>query len=145
MQFKAKSKLPCYLWTFVKHLTLSLITMSRKKLYHYGIRGCAYKLLKSYLSFRKQFVSVQNHHSSLKAINNGVPQRSILGPLLFLIYVNDIPNSVTCNLRLFADDTCLLVSSPSRTVLENECNKEINKLQICFSARELQINLKNLQ
>ena len=94
-----------------------------QKLYHYGIHGTAYKLLESYLSFRNQFVSVQNHHSSLKPINIGVPQGSILGPLLFLIYVNDIPNSVSCNPRLFADDTCLLVSSPSLTILENECNK----------------------
>ena len=111
-----------------------------QKLHHNGIRGTAYKLLESYLSFRNQFVSVQNHHSSLKPINIGVPQGSILGPLLFLIYVNDIPNSVSCNPRLFADDTCLLVSSPSLTILENECNKEMNKLLIWFRANELQIN-----
>ena len=82
-----------------------------QKLYHYGIRGTAYKRFESYLSFRNQFVSVQNHHSSLKPINIGVPQESILRSFLFLIYVNDIPNSVSCNSRLFADDTCLLVSS----------------------------------
>ena len=111
-----------------------------QKLYHYGIRGTAYKLLESYLSFRNQFVSVQNHHSSLKPINIGVPQGSILGPLLFLVFVNGIPNSVSCNPRLFADDACLLVSSPSLTVLENGCNKEMNKLQTCISANELQMN-----
>ena len=111
-------------------------------LYHYGIRGTAYKLLESYLSFRNQFVSVQNHHSSLKAINIGVPQGSLLGRLLFLVHVNDIPNSVSCNPRLFADDTCLLANSPSLTVLENECNKEMNKLQTWISANELQINLE---
>ena len=76
-----------------------------QKLYHYGIRGIAYKLLESYLSFRNQFASVQNHHSSLKPINVGVPQGSILGPRLFLIYVNDIPNSESCNPRLFANHT----------------------------------------
>ena len=54
--------------------------------------------------------------------------------------VNDIPNSVSCNPRLFAVDTCLLGSSPSLTVLENDCNKKINKLQIWFSANEFQIN-----
>ena len=54
--------------------------------------------------------------------------------------VNDIPNSVSCNPRLFAVGTCFLVSSPSLTVLENECNKKNNKLQIWFSANELQIN-----
>ena len=111
-----------------------------QKLYRYGIRGTAYKLLESYLSFRNQFVSVQNHHYSLKPINMGFPQESMLGLLLFLICVNDIPNAVSCSPRLFADDTCLLVSSPSPTVLENECNKEMHKLQTWISANELQIN-----
>ena len=52
-----------------------------QKLYQYRIRGTAFKLLESYLSFRNQFVSVQNHHSSLKPISIDVPQRSMLGPL----------------------------------------------------------------
>ena len=65
-----------------------------RKLYHYGIRGTAYKLLESYLSFQNQFFSEQNHHSSLKSTNLSVPQGSILWTLLFFIYVNDIPNSV---------------------------------------------------
>ena len=85
---------------------------------------------------------MQNQHSSLKAINIGVFQGSTLRPFLFLMCVNDIPDFVLCNPRLFADNTCLLVSSPSPTVLENECNKKMNKLQIWFSANELQINLE---
>ena len=141
MLFKADSKLPCYLLMDVRK-TFDTVSHNilLQKLYHYGIRGTAYKLLESCLSLRNQFVSVQNHHSSLKPINIGVPQRSILGPRLFLIYVNDIPNSESCNPRLFADHTCLLVSSPSLTILENECNKEMNKLLIWFRANELQIN-----
>ena len=83
---------------------------------------------------------MQNHYFSVKGINIGVPQGSILRPLLFLIYVNNILNSVSCNSRLFADDTCLLVSSPSLTGLENKCNNEMNKLQIWFSANELHMN-----
>ena len=69
-----------------------------QKLYHYGIWGTAYKLLESYLLFGNQFVSVQNHYSSLKPTNNGVPQRSTLGPLLFLTYAKDILNFVSCDL-----------------------------------------------
>ena len=83
---------------------------------------------------------MQNHHSSSKAINIGVPQASRLRPLLFFTYINDIANSVSCNLHVFADDTCLLMSSPSLTGLKNECNKEMNKLQTWISAYELQIN-----
>ena len=75
------------------------------KLYHYGIRGPAHSLIKNYLYRRQQFVTINNASSSYKAINIGVPQGSILGPLLFLIYINDLPNAFHTNPRLFADDT----------------------------------------
>ena len=82
-----------------------------QKLLHYGIRGPAYYLIESYLSNRQQFVSVNNSASSLKSICIGVPQGSILGPLLFLIYVNDLTNAIFCQPRLFADDTCLALNN----------------------------------
>ena len=77
------------------------------KLDYCGIRGTAKDLLQSFLK-RKQFVSVKGCKSTI--VNNyyGVAQCSILGPLLFLIYVNDLPTSITCVPRLFADDTCLV-------------------------------------
>ena len=81
-----------------------------QKLLHYGIRGPAYCLIESYLSNRQQFVSINNSASSLKSISIGVPQGSILGPLLFLIYVNDLTNAAFCQPRLFADDTCLALN-----------------------------------
>ena len=97
-----------------QHTALSLMDIRKafdivshkilQKLYHYGIRGLAHKLLESYLAFRSQFVTVRNCNSSLKSINIGVPQGSILGPLLFLLYINDMPNATSCNPRLFADD-----------------------------------------
>ena len=81
-----------------------------QKLLHYGIRGPAYCLIESYLSNRQQFVSINNSASSLKSISIGVPQGSILGPLLFLVYVNDLTYAAFCQPRLFADDTCLALN-----------------------------------
>ena len=113
------------------------------KLYHYGIRRPAFSLLESYLSYRCQFVSLNNCQSSSKPINIGVPQGSILGLLLFLIYVNDLSNSTSCNLCLFADDTCLVVSNSSFSSLEQRCNAELESLKNWCNANKLQINPKN--
>ena len=79
------------------------------KLRHYGIRGTCLALLKKYLSERKQFVEFNGVKSSQANITTGVPQGSILGPLLFIIYTNDISNA--CDIFksiVYADDTTLM-------------------------------------
>jgi hypothetical protein len=82
------------------------------KLNHYGIRGQALNWFQDYLSNRKQYSIVNGKHSELKNINYGVPQGSVLGPLLFLIYTNDIANCTKeeNKTRLFADDTGIFIS-----------------------------------
>jgi hypothetical protein len=77
------------------------------KLNTYGIRGNVNNWFRSYLANRSQFVDIDGHSSILLNIQCGVPQGSILGPLLYLIYVNDIPNSCNGNILSFADDTTL--------------------------------------
>ena len=78
-----------------------------QKLYHYDICGPAHKLIESYFSSRYQFVSHNSTTSSSKAVDIGVPQGSILDPVLFLIYINNLSNAIISKPRLFADDTCL--------------------------------------
>ena len=77
-----------------------------KKLHHYGVTGIALDWFISYLSNRSQFVKIQDSSSDLLNITCGVPQGSILGPLLFILYMNDIINASTlATFILFADDT----------------------------------------
>ena len=96
--------------------------------------------MESYLSNRQQFVFINDSASSTKPINIGVPQGTILGPLLFLIYVNDLKNATSFHPRLFADDTCLVLDNPSLKELENDCNSELRRLHTWCNANELQIN-----
>ena len=98
-----------------------------KKLYFYGVRGIPHDWFSSYLSNRKQFVNVNDTNSSVKYVSHGVPQGSILGPLLFLIFINDLPNvSPFFKFCIFADDSTLTCKfdnsdeSQMKNKLENE-------------------------
>ena len=77
------------------------------KLETFGINGCLLKWFSSYLSGRQQRVVVNGQGSEWRSINAGVPQGSILGPLLFLIFINDIVDDLSCDPFLYADDTSL--------------------------------------
>ena len=112
---------------------------------HYGIRGIVNNFFGSFLSNRNQYVTINKTNFSLKFIDIEVPQGSILGPLHFLIYINDIPNSVKCTPRLFADDTCLLMGAPSTTILENQLKDDLNNIFNWISANNLTLNLKKSQ
>ena len=99
--------------------------------------------LKSYFSNRLQFVEYNGYVSYRANIMCGVPQGSILGPLFFLLYINDIINTSTIlQLILFADDTNVFVSHKDKDCLTNILNAELNKLSIWFRASRLSLNLK---
>ena len=115
-------------------------TILLKKLSHYGIRGVCYKLFESYLINRQQYAYVNNTISSLQEIKTGVPQGSVLGPILFLLYINDLHNVLLCNPRLFADDTLLLYSSKDLKQLETLCNNELLLVKQWMDANKLKIN-----
>ena len=115
-----------------------------QKLSHYGIRGIVNDWFTSYLVGRKQITEIGPRNKSSKEILlSGVPQGSVLGPLLFLIYVNDICNS--CNelkFYLFADDTNLLYADKNLKSLESKVNNELSKVYTWLTANKLSLNIK---
>ena len=113
------------------------------KLYHYGIRGNALNLIESYLTDRQQCVQINNVTSDLDHIAHGVPQGSILGPLFFLLYINDIANSSeVLKFFLFADDTAIFLSHKDPKKLEEIMNAELIKVSNWLIANKLSLNVK---
>ena len=100
------------------------------KLKAYDIDGNLYKWFESYISNRKQSVFVSNAYSPFDNTNAGVPQGSVLGPLLFLIYVNDIADNLTSLTRLFADDTSLSYSSNNPYTIEDVLNSDLEQISV---------------
>ena len=93
------------------------------KLNHYGIRGVSNDWFKAHLSNHSQYVSINGHDSGLAAINCGVPQGSILGLLLFFLYINDLNQAIKfCKVHRFADDINLLcLGNYQKTEQTSQC------------------------
>ena len=114
-----------------------------EKLSHYGIRGTPLLWFSDYLSNRKQFIKFNDALSDYKTVNCGVPQGSILGPLLIFIYVNDISNCCSLlKLILFADDTSLFFSGKDLNELIRIVNQELSVIVTWFKSNKLSLNLK---
>lgn len=112
----------------------------RKKLRQVGVMGRELEWFVSYLADRQQYVYISGHSSSLLPVRLGVPQGSILGPLLFLIYINDLPGASSLNTKLFADDTALLESDEDMANLELKINIEFRKICAYFRLNKLSLN-----
>ena len=116
------------------------------KLSHYGIRGKALEWFRSYLSNRKQFVSINGSNSDYKDITCGVPQGSLLGPLLFILYINDFQNSSNVlSFILFADDTSVFFSHKNPDTLLNTVNNELKLIHEWICCNKLSLNVQKTQ
>ncbi|CAH2095977.1 unnamed protein product [Euphydryas editha] len=114
------------------------------KLEYYGVNGKALDLIASYLSNRIQHVSINGTNSSGSVLKMGVPQGSILGPFLFLIYINDLPFYVKdiCDIVLFADDTSLIFKVDRKKVNYDDVNSSLSRIQDWFKTNNLVLNAK---
>ena len=113
------------------------------KLSCYGIKNLELKWFESYLFGRKQFVEYDGVTTDYKSISTGVPQGSILGPLLFIILINDITSMVEkVDILLYADDTVIFTSHKSAKTIEDYLNSDLEKIATWFNQNNLVINLK---
>ena len=110
------------------------------KLNTYGIRGVPADLFKNYLTNRKQRTIINNSLSNIENINCGIPQGSILGPLLFIIYINDLIDITKLSVKLFADDACLSYSCSDTNILEQIVNNELKTINKWRINNKLSVN-----
>ena len=115
----------------------------RNKLEHYGFRGITNTWFRNYLTNRKQLISIEGTESTQKCIEVWVPQGSVLEPLLFLLFINDLPNATEFFTSLFADDTGVLMSDIRQFDLIDRSNFELRKAALWFKSNKL--NVKKVQ
>ena len=113
---------------------------------HYGIKGIPYEWFKSYLTNRQQFTTVNNKQSELSSIEFSILQSSILGPLLFLICINDLSKVIICSsVHHFADDTNISYVSSSLKDINKKINHNLSNLVQWLRANKISLNVSETE
>ena len=108
---------------------------------HFGVKGTSYQWFKSYLTGRQQYTTIAHLKSDLCSINYGVPQGSVLGPILFLLYINDLNQAILhSKVHHFADDTNFLYASHSLKKLNKTINFDLSNLVQWLRANKISLN-----
>ena len=116
------------------------------KLQHCGICGLPLKWFKTFLTQQHQYVSIKNSLSETLINNHGVPQGSVLGPLLFLMYINDLYQVTKhAEIHRFVDDTNLLYSSKSLKDINQKINFELKNIVHWLRANQISLNTKKME
>ena len=122
------------MWAIFLDLSKAFDTVWHEGLIHKlevcGLRGKILEMLKDFLLDRKQRVVLNGQCPNWDKISPGVPQSSVLGPLLFLIYINDVPYDVACNIKLFADDTSLFRTVRDKNVAALDLSQDLGKITL---------------
>lgn len=116
-----------------------------EKLRNIGVEGVLLNCIRDFLVGRKMCVAVSGNRSSTRQVLSGVPQGSVLGPLLFLIYVNNVPSEISCKCKIFADDLKLYLNIRHRSILEllcdvSKCQRDINSIVTTAESWGLRLN-----
>ena len=130
-------------WTFNidKGDVNALVFLDLKKLFECGIRGIAYEWLRSYLDNRNQQCFVNGSLSNSQILTCGIPQGTILGPLLFTLYKNDLPNCLSNSVaRMYADDTHLTFASNNIETFTDVMNPDLSNVNTWLPANKLTLN-----
>ncbi|XP_046743250.1 uncharacterized protein LOC124409579 [Diprion similis] len=112
-----------------------------QKLANYGIMGTTWKWIKSYLENRTQQVKYGNKMSEKRKTKFGVPQGSVLGPLLFILYINDLARQLEfCQCKMFADDTVIFISGTNTEEIEQKLNHDLERVVKWMNSNSLKLN-----
>ena len=137
-----KNEITCMVYLDLKKAFDTVcIEIFLKKLHVIGIRGSLHKIITSYLDNRQQITKVNNSLSGKRDVVTGVPQGSILGPLLFILYINDMPEISNLGIfYMFADDTAVMINAEYKDQLQNKINNLLPNVTKWFQANRLTLN-----